>query len=53
MDCAWTLIHNQLKKEGREDKRTMLHEPKEWNVIRHPGAVVDRGPDKAKMGSEV
>lgn len=53
MDCAWTLIFNQLKKEGREDKLKMLHGPKDWNVIRHPGAVVERGPDKAKMGSEV
>ena len=52
MDCAWTLIHNQLKKEGREDKRAMLHEPKDWNVIRHPGAVVERGAEKQKMGSE-
>ena len=52
MDCAWTLIHEQLKKEGREDKRTMLHEPKDWNVIRRPGAVVERGPGKLKMGSE-
>ena len=53
MDCAWTLIFNQLKKEGRENKLRMLHEPKDWNVIRHPGGVVDRGPDKEKMGSEV
>ena len=53
MDCAWTLIHNQLKKEGRDDKRRMLHEPKDWNVIRHPGQVVERGSDKQKMGSEV
>jgi hypothetical protein len=52
MDCAWTLIHTQLKKEGREDKRTMVHGPKEWNVIKRPGVLVERGPDKQKMGSE-
>ena len=52
MDCAWVLIHTQLKKEGREDKRKKIHEPKDYNVIRHPGAVVERGPDKLKMGSE-
>lgn len=42
MDCAWTLIHNQLKKEGREDKRTRIHEPKDWNVIRRPGVLVEQ-----------
>jgi hypothetical protein len=52
MDCAWVLIHEQLKKEGREDKRAKTHEPKDWNIIRHPGAVVERGPEKLKMGSE-
>jgi hypothetical protein len=52
MDCAWTLIHAQLKKEGREDKRAMTHEPKDWNVVRRPAAVVERGPGKLKMGSE-
>jgi len=52
LDCAWVLIHERLKKEGAEDKRTMLHAPKEWDVIRRPGAVVERGPDKLKMGSE-
>lgn len=52
MDCAWVLIHNQLKKEGREDKRTKIHEPKDWNVIRRPGVLVDRGSDKQKTGSE-
>jgi hypothetical protein len=30
----------------------MIHEPKDWNVIRRPGAVVERGPGKLKMGSE-
>jgi hypothetical protein len=52
MDCAWVLIHNQLKKEGREDKLTKLHEPKEWDVIRRPGFIVERGPGKLKMGVE-
>jgi hypothetical protein len=52
MDCAWVLIHEQLKKEGREDKRTMIHPPKDWNVIRRPGALVERGAGKAKTGSE-
>lgn len=41
MDCAWVLIHEQLKKEGREDKRTRTHAPKDWNVITHPGKRVE------------
>ncbi len=52
MPCAWTLIHEQLKKEGRDDKRKAIHEPKEWNVIKRPGVLVERGPEKLKMGSE-
>ena len=50
MDCAWVLIHEQLKKEGREDKRTRIHEPKDWNVIRHPGALVERGAGTRSWG---
>jgi ferredoxin len=42
MDCAWVLIHEQLKKEGREDKRTRAHEPKNWNVQAHPGKLAER-----------
>ncbi|OFW58623.1 MAG: hypothetical protein A2133_07795 [Actinobacteria bacterium RBG_16_64_13] len=42
MDCAWVLIHEQLKKEGREDKRTRTHAPKDWNAIAHPGKLVER-----------
>jgi ferredoxin len=42
LDCAWVLIHEQLKREGREDKRTRIHEPKEWNVIRRPATFAER-----------
>jgi ferredoxin len=54
LDCAWVLIHEQLKKEGREDKRTRIHEPKEWNVVRHPAAVVERRQlgDEKKLGAK-
>lgn len=53
VDCAWVLIHEQLKKEGREDKRTRMHEPKDWNVIRRPGSLAERKSlgDKEKVGS--
>jgi len=57
LDCAWVLIHEQLKKEGRENKRTTIYPPKEWNVIRHPAERVardekDEHGHKLKMGSE-
>lgn len=40
-DCAWVLIHEQLKKEGREDKRKRIHSPKNWNVVRRPGKLAE------------
>lgn len=42
MDCAWVLIHEQLKKEGRDDKRARIHPPKDWNVVMHPGRLSER-----------
>jgi ferredoxin len=53
-DCAWVLIHEQLKKEGREDKRVRTHAPKDWNVINHPGKLVERRekPSGEKSGGE-
>lgn len=48
MDCAWVLIHEQLKKEGREDKRKRIHEPKDWNAVQHPGKRAER----RKLGDE-
>jgi len=42
MDCAWVLIHEQLKREGREDKLTRTHAPKDWNAIAHPGTLKER-----------
>ena len=38
-DCAWTLIYNQLKAEGRPDKLERIHAPKKWNAIGRPGLV--------------
>ncbi len=40
------------EERGAREQRVMIHEPKDWNVIRRPGAVVERGPGKLKMGSE-
>ena len=42
-DCAWVLIHEQLKKEGRTEKLTRIHPPMDWSASAHPGRV---GPAK-------
>jgi hypothetical protein len=55
MDCAWVLIHEQLKKEGRDDKRTRIHGPKDWNAIQRPGKRAERPGkpgDKDKPGDK-
>jgi ferredoxin len=47
-DCAWVLIHEQLKKEGRKDKLTRVHPPKDWNVVARPGRVAPVKEEPAK-----
>jgi hypothetical protein len=42
------LIHEQLKKEGREDKLTRVHPPKDWNVVARPGRVAPVKEEPAK-----
>jgi ferredoxin len=45
-DCAWVLIYNQLKSEGREDKLGRTHAPKHWNAVNRPGRVMARKPSE-------
>jgi ferredoxin len=52
-DCAWVLIHQQLKKEGREDKLTRIHAPKDWNVVARPGRVAPVKEEPAKVETGV
>jgi ferredoxin len=43
-DCAWTLIYNQLEKEGRLDIYEKIHAPKNFQVSMKPGRVIiERG----------
>jgi hypothetical protein len=42
-DCAWVLIHKQLKSEGRVDALRRIHSPKNWNSVPRPGHV---GPQR-------
>jgi ferredoxin len=35
-DCAWTLIYNRLKKQGRLDKMRMEQKPKDYSLMTHP-----------------
>ncbi len=39
-DCAWTLIYNQLEKEGRLDLYEKIHTAKNWQVSMKPGRVI-------------
>ena len=48
MDCAWVLIHEQLKKEGREEGGMRIHAPRDWNITRRPGQLAER---RAKSAS--
>ncbi|MBN1290029.1 MAG: methylenetetrahydrofolate reductase C-terminal domain-containing protein [Actinobacteria bacterium] len=36
-DCAWTLIYQQLEKEGKLDKMREYRPPKNWNAVLKPG----------------
>jgi len=38
-DCAWVLIHNQLKSEDKLDKFMQIHGPKRWNAVARPGRL--------------
>ena len=39
-DCAWTLIYQQLEKEGKLDKMRAYQPPKNWNTVLKPGRLV-------------
>lgn len=39
-DCAWTLIYQQLEKEGKLDKMKEYQPPKNWNPVLKPGRLV-------------
>ena len=39
-DCAWTLIYQQLEKEGKLSKMKEYQPPKNWNPVLKPGRLV-------------
>ncbi len=42
-DCAWTLIYQQLEKEGKLEKMKAYQPPKNWNAVLKPGRhVIER-----------
>jgi ferredoxin len=47
-DCAWTLIYNQLKVEGRDDKLERIHAPKRWNAVGRPGLLTRTSAEGGK-----
>ncbi|PKQ27969.1 MAG: 5,10-methylenetetrahydrofolate reductase [Candidatus Anoxymicrobium japonicum] len=45
-DCAWTLIYQQLEKEGNLNKMKECQPPKNWNPVLKPGRhVIERSKD--------
>ncbi len=38
-DCAWTLIYERLKEQGRLDLMRNYHPPKNWQVVPRPRTV--------------
>ncbi|MDD5748947.1 MAG: methylenetetrahydrofolate reductase C-terminal domain-containing protein [Actinomycetota bacterium] len=42
-DCAWTLIYQQLEREGKLEKMKEYRPPKNWNAVVKPGKhVIER-----------
>ena len=39
-DCAWTLIYQQLEKEGKLDRFRRIYGPKNWQANMKPGRVI-------------
>lgn len=49
VDCVWTLIYNQLEKEGRLDQMREYVPPKNWNPGPHPARLTVK---RKKAGGE-
>ncbi|MBU4194662.1 MAG: methylenetetrahydrofolate reductase C-terminal domain-containing protein [Actinobacteria bacterium] len=49
-DCGWTLIYQQLEKEGRVGEMKEYRPPKNWNTVLKPGRFVI--PSRQKGGDE-
>ncbi len=49
-DCAWTLIYQQLEKEGRVEDMKEYRPAKNWNTVLRPGRYVI--PSRQKSGDE-
>jgi ferredoxin len=45
-ECAWVLIYNQLKAEGKIDKFLKIHGPKRFNAVQRPGKLDTRDEEK-------
>jgi len=47
-DCAWVVIYERMETLGQLEQFTVIHEPKDWNKMRHPGFINKR--DKKALG---
>jgi ferredoxin len=48
-DCAWVLIYNRLKKQGRLDNLRPMREPKDHSKQAHPGLYVNEAYQKPEV----
>jgi ferredoxin len=39
-DCAWVLIYNKLKEQGRDDLFTKFREPRDYNIKPGPAEII-------------
>ncbi len=44
-ECAWTLIYNRLKSQGRLDRMKRYHAPKNYNAVLRPGIIESVGSE--------
>jgi len=47
-DCAWVAIYERMETLGQLEQFTVIHEPKDWSKMRHPGFINKR--DKKALG---
>ena len=41
-DCAWVAIYERMETLGQLEQFTVIHEPKDWSKMRHPGFINKR-----------
>ncbi|NLT36208.1 MAG: 5,10-methylenetetrahydrofolate reductase [Gaiellales bacterium] len=50
--CAWTMVYERLKQQGRLDDLKVIHPPKRWDQARRPGRAQWR-PERSEESRRV